>query len=382
MGLALVDHARVAVLSRYMLWREEKTPSGTDRLPWIDALRGLAVLGVIAVHAADRVPGTEGWMQYGARGVQLFFFVSAFTLMTSADRRHETVAFFLIRRFFRIAPMFYAATIFYAVSDNSSIVSIGATLSLLFGLTPWTLAQAVVPGAWSVGAEVLFYAAFPYVARRSNALLAVIGIMVLGSIGDMATTKFASLMMPATGSEEWLRSEWWIWYMVATWASAFPAGMLFFHLLKATDRSQIFALHDKRKIEIILGIVLLYLAWRLSHFENDIVPIVLVFIPMGFCLALGAGRWVANPPLRWLGKISFSCYLIHFVMLGPAYKIAALLSLNPRGTLSFTFLLALAMTAICSSITYVLIERPFIAMGESVIRSLQIRSSMASMTRG
>ena len=51
---------------------------------YIDALRGLAILGVIALHTSQvTVPlGHLAWMlHFGANGVQLFFTISAFTLV-------------------------------------------------------------------------------------------------------------------------------------------------------------------------------------------------------------------------------------------------------------------------------------------------------------
>lgn len=90
----------------------------TKHLAYIDALRGYAILGVIATHAA----GPElAWplrlvTDQGARGVQLFFVVSALTL--SWRERHDGVVPFYIRRFFRIAPMFWLAIVFFPIVDH------------------------------------------------------------------------------------------------------------------------------------------------------------------------------------------------------------------------------------------------------------------------
>ena len=65
----------------------------TRHLDYIDALRGYAILGVVAVHASIAVPDLEWPLRFlaeqGARGVQLFFVVSALTLMLSWHARDD-----------------------------------------------------------------------------------------------------------------------------------------------------------------------------------------------------------------------------------------------------------------------------------------------------
>ena len=56
------------------------------KFEYIDALRGIAVLGVFLVHTTDYGPENdysgiiEKIFLFGVRGVQLFFVASAFTL--------------------------------------------------------------------------------------------------------------------------------------------------------------------------------------------------------------------------------------------------------------------------------------------------------------
>lgn len=112
------------------------------KLPFIDALRGLAIFAVLIVHANQAVDGLPRWMNailsQGARGVQLFFIVSAFTLFLSLSSRKSSEAKpilnFFLRRFFRIAPLFYSAVLSYIVfggfSAQLSISSVFQVMSL------------------------------------------------------------------------------------------------------------------------------------------------------------------------------------------------------------------------------------------------------------
>src|SRR4051812_15175344 len=98
-----------------------------NRFGYIDELRGIAVLLVVLVHVGyytDENLIIAQISRYGRYGVQLFFLLSAFTLCHSMARLpaltgREYGAFF-IRRFFRIAPLYYAAAIFYGIYTVAS----------------------------------------------------------------------------------------------------------------------------------------------------------------------------------------------------------------------------------------------------------------------
>ena len=71
------------------------------RFDYLDALRGYAILSVIVVHASqyfgtDSSPAAAQFLSQGARGVQLFFVVSALTLSMSWFARNESSSAFYI----------------------------------------------------------------------------------------------------------------------------------------------------------------------------------------------------------------------------------------------------------------------------------------------
>jgi exopolysaccharide production protein ExoZ len=136
---------------------------------YIDALRGYAILGVIVVHVGSAVPigvpMAQTYINQGARGVQLFYVASAYTLLLSWHARKDGVLPYLVRRFFRIAPLFWLAiplyalfsgmgTGFFAPPDNWKLWDVFRALTFMDAIYP--AAFSMVPGGFTITAEILF----------------------------------------------------------------------------------------------------------------------------------------------------------------------------------------------------------------------------------
>jgi peptidoglycan/LPS O-acetylase OafA/YrhL len=158
------------------------------RIAALDAGRAIAVVGVVAVHLSFQFPNLPDSVALIARmgqyGVQLFFVISAITIFMTleADRlrfsaaRHITLRFY-IKRFFRIAPLYYVAIAIYGliswgawrsgyepawVLGAHSSADILLNVLFLHALSPSAI-NNVVPGGWSIGVEMLFYLLAPLI---------------------------------------------------------------------------------------------------------------------------------------------------------------------------------------------------------------------------
>ena len=98
-----------------------------NKFSFIDSFRGVAIILVMLTHAnyifdPSIIRSFFGIVQFGARGVQLFYMISAFTLFNSYYSRkvnnENSIISFYSRRFFRIAPMFYISLIFVILNLN------------------------------------------------------------------------------------------------------------------------------------------------------------------------------------------------------------------------------------------------------------------------
>ena len=143
---------------------------------YIDAVRGWAIALVITSHVgvmfAELPYPIKKLTNFGVYGVQMFFLASAVTLLMSWHRRKEegaaAVKIFFIRRFLRIAPMYYLGSIlyYYIEPPETGFDAVQMLRSFVFinvwhpEWVPTTPGWTVVPGGWSIGVEFTFYFLF------------------------------------------------------------------------------------------------------------------------------------------------------------------------------------------------------------------------------
>lgn len=163
------------ILNRFRTQQAKQSNSG--RIGQLDFLRGLALLGVIAVHTKQDIASLSYRMNdvyhLGQYGVQLFFAVSGYTIYMMFENYQKVwrnpVRVFYIKRFLRLYPLFAVAGFLYLPlyygpthfnPDGPSILDFMATLTLTAEWHPYEI-NAVVPGGWSILAELYFYLLFP-----------------------------------------------------------------------------------------------------------------------------------------------------------------------------------------------------------------------------
>lgn len=365
---------------------------GAERPNWhlgrLDALRGLAILAVLLVHsrAGCQLPFLADELLYnGQRGVQLFFIASAFTLFLSNDNRrraelHPTRNFF-IRRFFRLAPVLYLVIaltrwIFPAISGSWRDVLLG--IFFLHGISP-TAQVHVAPGAWTLGDEALFYCSLPLLFRQIR----------------------------------FLRSAW-IWLAVAT-PVCFLTSLLLTHQHRNLGGYFAFGWIGI-EFPIFLSGVVLYFLWkeriRTGHFPAIWTPrttsltllvltacTVAANIPQTnrklyissagcalFVLALLLHGWplFVNRFTIFLGRISYSLYLLHAFVLDPivawAGRIPSLVA-HPGERCTIQFLALLTVGGTISSLSWLYLEETGIRLGRRLIAHLEHRAAQRRSTQ-
>ena len=372
---------------------------------YIDAVRGIAFLSVIAFHSVFSVgnfPGRE-LITAGTNGVQLFFLASAITLCYSMSARSKRDAYptlyFYLRRLFRIAPLFWAAMAFYWIFPGvmpafwlGQWAPLGVhpayfvlTALFLHGWHPYTF-NSIVPGGWSIAVEMNFYVLFPLLfhllgrsVRRSTVavLLAIVYLAMLGR----ALPWLHHLFFPSVpNGDQWLFFE---EYWFPAQLPVFLIGFLTYRLtrietVKALMRTRFWA-------GCLLAASLMVMLTRSAMRSGGIAPhIVVIFGLAGAVLSISGGslNWLVNPAIRYIGKISYSCYLVHFAALGVTLKLLGIHLTAETGYAStghslgnlylfFKILaIALTLTVIIATITLHTIENPGIALGRRLLSKI------------
>jgi peptidoglycan/LPS O-acetylase OafA/YrhL len=145
--------------------------SSHRRLTFLDSVRGIAALTVVAQHyLSDRYPGFEAFAReqfnVGQVGVVAFFLVSGFIIPVSLQKYGRILPFWR-GRFFRLYPMYWLSLLFAAVLIYTHRMA--AMPFLLQHAATGMLANATmlqlflgVPNAegayWTLALEMVFYA--------------------------------------------------------------------------------------------------------------------------------------------------------------------------------------------------------------------------------
>lgn len=362
-----------------------------EKYDYVDALRGLAILMVVIVHVSQRVLPVTGStfariVENGNKGVQLFFIVSALTLCFSLDSRlrKETkpILYFFIRRYLRIAPLFYLAIICYQFPYNlhanyyapNGIKEwyIIATATFTHGWHPETY-SSVVPGGWSIAVEFTFYLCLPFLFRIINSKEKAILFFIFSCFLNYEISEKIRQYWAAIYPEQQ-------YYLVhGTWFNGFfnqlpvfAIGIFLYTFLKDHKFSGS-KLTTATYIILAFFIMLAFTDYASWHnYLSQLTAYGLAFGLIIYALANKPIKLFVNPLSKFAGKISYSMYIIHFAVI-EFFTIRNFLGLSSLGNIGtvIAIMLVMAITMIAATITYHLIEKPGIALGSKIIAAIE-----------
>ncbi len=371
-----------------------------EHLQVVDALRGYAILLVIAVHSTGYVHElawpVKRFLALGFYGVQLFFIASAVTLLMSWHRSTGTLAQrsakFLVRRFFRIAPFYYLAILIYwfAYDMAAGDFSLQLLLATVFFFNAWSpyLIPTVpgwtpVPGGWSIGVEFCFYFIFPLLAVLITNVSRSVAFFGVSLLVLVACSYYGQGLYPEIDPEA--RSNF-LYFWPPNHLVVFSLGFLLYHLVK-DDRvrnwitqSRVAANHVSAALLLVLAGLSLYGVRKFFDFDSWLPPthllLSVLFVPWALVLILKPEGYAINPAIIGLGKVSFSAYILHFAVLRYTDQLlAGSWPFGREGLASivyeiFLLFIALLITRFVAELSYRVIEQPFVRFGKNLSRTL------------
>lgn len=137
-----------------------QSAGGAPMLASLEALRGIAALMVMMCHFAPHVGGSDAAVFFYT-GVSLFFVITGYVFGGYFFWGEINIGNFLIKRFFRIYPLFFVSIILYAILNYFEFHSFSFShflLNLVFLQNFFPYARDTYnPAYWSLPVEVGFY---------------------------------------------------------------------------------------------------------------------------------------------------------------------------------------------------------------------------------
>ena len=358
------------------------------RLIFLDALRGVAALAVVGFHlawitplreplAAILPPAIMAIFEQGHAGVAVFFALSGFVIARSLSRADVDWPFFgrfALRRSIRLDPPYWCAvglaalvfTLAAAFPDAPARPTLPEVAAHVVYLQDILGLRPLAVQFWTLPYELQFYLVAcaclgleQFLRRR---LLGVRGVALAGIIvhAPLAIVSFA-LAMSAIGTHGWFLDLWYQFFL-----GALTCRMLEGRVSRAIWGSAI--------IVVAGGGVMTHSA-RVSLMVLTCVLIV---------VAAGVGRltsWGAWRPLQWLGRISYSLYLTHFVGMVMCQALARLFVLGPWAAVA-ALLAGLVLSLSLAAAFHHFVEAPSLTLSRSPhpFRELRARLSGSAPT--
>jgi peptidoglycan/LPS O-acetylase OafA/YrhL len=362
-----------------------------SHLSELDVVRGLMSWWVVVGHVLafagfveNNVPSVIAVVMHGESAVKVFMMMSGFVIAKLLADKNESYKVFITRRFLRLYPVFLVALAvailarplyipillasgaplpwhygrIWDAENNHFWAHILAHLSMLYGLIPESTLRytgiALLGPAWSITIEFQFYLVAPLlilIAHRFGTKGWITLIVVSGLVPQIFSPSlqrnfptslpdFLPLFLAGTTS-------YWMYAQLREKETKVPADIL------------------------LAGVPLLYLLTRW-------LPVTIWAFAMALILANGDSPIVSKmksllnrPSLLFLGKISYSTYLIQYPILWLAKALVACVAPHANPFLVAFALFTLTTPAIlCASVLlYHFVEKPGIDFGRRLFKN-------------
>ncbi|MFT0173172.1 acyltransferase family protein [Paraburkholderia mimosarum] len=361
-----------------------KTPSPA-RFEHIDAMRAVAVFLVMWTHYAELFAPLAGsarilndvqvsW-DFGRIGVVIFFCISGMLIPTSLkDSYHEGTRCFLIRRFFRLFPAFWLSlpigyfAYWMIFGNHMSGLALLANVTMVpgvFGMNPvmghyWTLETELY---FYLFCLVLFWCGCLHTMRYlclvcAGLCVLFVSVSALHIIPDSAPGPYRSLPYNLA-----------IMFWGACFRQAYDAPSTRVQLLwargSASQISASYGLVVAALAAMIILVALLMAAYYWRHSDNHVATSLAYVAGIAIFLVFATILKIRTRLFAWLGKISYSIYLLHGIALYLLFWVFQ--RVHWVGGPLWLYMIAPVVPSIALSwLSYRLCEAPFVKLARTL----------------
>lgn len=340
--------------------------SPTERISALDGIRGFAILLVFLFHFTgfyasidySLTPGGIGYnivsfFRAGHIGVDLFFVISGYLITRSLDRNKSGFTF-LKHRVARLLPVHFAMCLYIAYATKYWEAST-FFLNLSFIAPLIGSAHSYNDVTWTLSLEWIFYLEIFIVYKLFNPGSYRLIFILIFAFVFILSTKYIPKISPIDFDR----------------FSGFIIGVGLAVMPKLYDSKRSRLWSNITAIIAFFSILLLMMLW--NEYWREITSLPLhggFYLAAAFCFAILIRESFAKngdtikifsfSPLRCLGKISYSFYLIHSVMIGTLLN-----KFNEFGPpksfleILFQFFILLSISILVALASYSLLERPY-----------------------
>lgn len=336
------------------------------RYPALDGLRGMAALMVLIAHSSNAhmhlIPSVN-LTGMGPMGLWLFFVLSAFLLTEQALKAASQDGYaswsveYLLRRFFRIFPLFAFAVGLDLVLDRMSVSEAFDALTLVSGKGIF----------WTIPPEFHYYFFIPFVALLLGMSfyqlgLVSCGLLIIISLAiNLPLAVWPFMMLFVTGSmlAYATRNHPILIASIAKLAPASAAAVIAMIPVVMTLWLPNFNPNVQTNLAIHEGFI-----WVPRNFSY---VFGFIWAPVIFACVVGLKwtKFLASAPMRYIGQASFGLYLLHPVVIDGLQKMGF------EHTVTGGLVVLGSSIAVAAAAHHIL-EEPLRRMGYRWARSLRL----------
>jgi peptidoglycan/LPS O-acetylase OafA/YrhL len=315
------------------------------RVTELDALRGVAALGVLLYHYTIHYDTVYGlvvpfdWpFEVGRYGVHLFFMISGFVIFMTLERTNHALDF-VVSRFSRLFPAYWAAMLITLVAvqieglPGQEVSTLDALVNLTM-LSDFFNAQEVDGSYWTLQIELFFYMqmlVWYVVGGFAHIRIIIGGWLLIAAVYGIEARLGVHLSYT-------LRE-----VLIVRYIPFFAAGILLYRAYDSRDRAW--------QTLVALG-ACVFSTWAVWSWREGLV--ISIFSAIFLAVIFRKARFLSRQPFLFLGAVSYTLYLLHMNLGFIIISKLEMAGLSSGVSICFTLIIMLILASVLTK----LVEKP------------------------